>query len=77
MVDTLILCRARRDAEAHRPGAPRARTIHGRDDRAPEEAGLGDIATRLANLLQSINQGSDAAVPERQSVWIICMPKRS
>ena len=31
------LCgRARRDAEAHRPGAPRARTIHGRDDRAPE-----------------------------------------
>ena len=28
------------------------------------EAGLGDIATRLANLLQSVNQGSDAAVPE-------------
>ena len=27
------------------------------------EAGLGDVAAQVANLLQSVNQGGDAAVP--------------
>ena len=65
MVDTLISVAGQ--------GAMLRRTGQALRERGPfmdetivrlSEAGLGDIATRLANLLQSINQGSDAAVPE-------------
>ena len=65
MVDTLISVAGQ--------GAMLRRTGQALRERGPfmdetivrlSEAELGDIATRLANLLQSINQGSDAAVPE-------------